>query len=73
MATKNQVDIRAEVVALLLDIVANERYPSVTMLRMIEQLADPEERGLYARILMDNIRSSPSPSIPMMRRLVALG
>lgn len=73
MATDNDIDIRAEVVKLLLDIVARDKYPSVTMLDMIEQLATPEERGVYARVLMKNIRSSTYPSIPMMRRLVALG
>ena len=58
---------------LLLDIVANDRYPSATMLSMIEHLATPEERGVYARVLMDNITASmPNPSIPMMRRLLAL-
>lgn len=73
MATNNQIDIRAEVVSLLLDMVARDRFPSATMLGMIEELATPEERGVYARVLMDNIRSSPHPSIPMLRRLVSLG
>ena len=73
MATNDEIDIRAEVVNLLLDMVAKDRYPSSTMLGMIEELATPEERGTYARVLMDNIRSSAHPSIPMLRRLVSLG
>lgn len=73
MAQDDRVDIRAEVVGLLLDLVAKDQYPSVSMMRMVEELATQEERGVYARILMDNIRSSTYPSIPMMRRLVALG
>jgi hypothetical protein len=73
MAGDNEIDIRAEVVALLLDIIAKDRYPSVTMLDMVEYLANAEERGRYARVLMDKIQSSRHPSIPMMRRLVALG
>lgn len=73
MARDNQVDIRGEVVAMLLEIVAKDRYPSATMMGMIEQLATPEELGVYAKILMDNVRSSPHPSIPMLRRLVSLG
>ena len=73
MATNDRVDIRAEVVGLLLEIVANDRYPSVAMMRMIEELADQDEREIYAGVLMDNIRSSSRPSIPMMRRLMALG
>jgi hypothetical protein len=74
MATNDEIDIRGEVVSLLMEIVARDRYPSATMLGMIEQLATPEERGEYARLLMENVRASGStPSIPMLRRLVALG
>lgn len=73
MAKDDDIDIRAETVELLLEIVARDKYPSTTMMGMIEQLANPEERAVYASILMDNIRSDTYPSIPMMRRLVALG
>ena len=72
MANEEELDIRTEVVGLLLDMVARDRYPSATMMDMIENLATQEERGEYARILMDNVRSSPFPSIPMLRRLVSL-
>jgi hypothetical protein len=72
MARQNEIDIRAEAVELLLDIVANDQYPSATMLGMIEELATEEERVVYARVLMDKIRSSMYPSIPMMRRLLTL-
>jgi hypothetical protein len=72
MARQNEIDIRAEAVELLLDIVANDQYPSATMLGMIEELATEEERVVYARVLMDKIRSSTYPSIPMMRRLLTL-
>ena len=73
MARDDEMDIRAEVVALLMDKVVKDRYPSVTMLDMIEQLMSPEERGGYAQMLMEKINSSRYPSIPMMRRLLALG
>ena len=73
MATDTQIDIRAEVVRLLLEMVEEDRYPSATMLDMIEQLANTEERAVYAQILMDNVRASNAPSIPMLRRLTALG
>lgn len=72
MANDDEIDIRTEVVSLLLDMVASDQYPSATMMDMIEQLATQEERGEYARILMDNVRSSPYPSIPMLRRLTSL-
>jgi hypothetical protein len=73
VARDNEIDIRAEVVELLLEIIARDRHPSVTMLDMVEVLANPEERGIYARVLMDKVQSSRYPSIPMMRRLVTLG
>ncbi len=73
MARETEIDIRAEVVAILLDIIAKDRNPSVTMLDMVEHLANAEERGRYARLLMDKVESSRHPSIPMMRRLVTLG
>ena len=73
MAGDNEIDIRAEVVALLLEIIARDKYPSAAMLDMVEVLANSEERGRYARVLMDKVASSRRPSIPMMRRLVALG
>ena len=72
MANDDEIDIRTEVVSLLLEMVASDQYPSATMMDMIEQLATQEERGEYARILMDNVRSSPYPSIPMLRRLTSL-
>ena len=69
----NEIDIRAEISALLLDMIVRDRYPSVTMLDMFENLATPEERRRYARVLMDKIESSRYPSIPMIRRVMALG
>jgi hypothetical protein len=73
MARDDQLDIRGEVVALLMDKVMNDRYPSVTLLDMIELLMSPEERDAYAQMLMDKVTSSRYPSIPMLRRLLALG
>jgi hypothetical protein len=73
MARDDEIDIRAEVVALLMDKVVDDRYPSVTMLDMIELLMSPEERGDYARMLIDKVTSCQYPSIPMLRRLLALG
>ena len=49
MARDTELDISGEVVALLMEKIVSDKYPSVTMLDMIEQLANTEER------------SSPSP------------
>jgi orotate phosphoribosyltransferase-like protein len=69
----NDVDIRGEMLALLMDKVSGDRYPSSTMMDMIEQLMQPDELPTYAAILMDKIQQDTYPSIPMMRRVMRLG
>ncbi len=70
---KDDVDIRGEILALLMDKVAGDRFPSSTMMDMIERMMRPDELPTYASILMDKIRADTYPSIPMMRRLMRLG
>ncbi len=43
------------------------------MMDLIEQLMGPEERSIYARVLIDKVRNDRHPSLPMMRRIMALG
>lgn len=72
MAQDNRLDIRMEILRLLLEKVASERHPSGTMLNLIEQLLrTPDDVELYARILMNKIESDRHPSIDMMNRLLA--
>jgi hypothetical protein len=68
-----QDDARRELLDLLLTKVANDRYPSATMMDLIERLMGPDERSIYVEVLMDKIRHDRFPSIPMMRRVLALG
>jgi hypothetical protein len=68
-----QYDARRELLKILLDRVQRDRFPSVTMMDIVEQLMGPEEQSVYARVLIDKIRSDPHPSLPMMRRLLQLG
>jgi hypothetical protein len=56
----------------LLEKVADERYPSITMLDLIESLLQPDEVQIYARVLVRKVREDTFPSIPMLRRLAAL-
>lgn len=67
-----QYDIRRELLDLLLTKVQNDRYPSATMMDLVEQLMGPDERAIYVQVLLDKIRNDPYPSIPMMRRVLAL-
>ena len=66
-------DVRRELLGLLLTKVAEDRYPSATMMDLIEQLMGPDERVIYVQVLLDKIRQDRMPSIPMMRRVLALG
>jgi hypothetical protein len=62
-------DARAELVATLLEKVGNERYPSTTMLDLIEKLLTPEEQPAYIVFLQDRLRDEQYPSMPLLRRL----
>jgi len=68
-----QYDARRELLKIMLDRVQRDRFPSVTMMDIVEELMGPEERAVYARVLIDKIRSDPHPSLPMMRRVLQLG
>ena len=68
-----QYDIRRELLDMLLTKVQNDRFPSATHMDLIEQLMGPEERSIYVQVLLDKIRHDQHPSIPMMKRILALG
>jgi hypothetical protein len=64
--------LRQAMLELLLDRVAADRYPSVTMLNLIEAMIRPDELADYVEILLDHIRESTYPSIDMLRRVEGL-
>jgi hypothetical protein len=72
MARDEQYDVRLEMLRVLLSRVANDPYPSATMLDMIEQMLTPDEVPAYAEMLMEKIRGDRFPSIPLMNRVMAL-
>jgi hypothetical protein len=63
---------RAELVATLMQKVQEDRYPSTTMLDLIEQLLTPDEMPAYVLALQDKLRSETYPSMPMLMRLAEL-
>ena len=63
---------RGELVKTLLAKVGEDRFPSSTMLDLIEELLTDEEVPAYVVFLQDRIREDTFPSIPMLQRLVAL-
>jgi hypothetical protein len=56
----------------LLDKVAQDRFPSNSMLDLIESLLQPDEIQIYVRVLLRKVRRETYPSIPMLRRIAAL-
>lgn len=52
----------------LLDRIRAQRYPDVTYMNMLEEIATPRVLGEYALHLFERIEADPYPSIPMMQR-----
>ena len=63
---------RSALLDLLLSKVQDDRYPSATMLDLLEQLLTAEELPAYAAVLMEKIAADTYPSASMMKRLVSL-
>ena len=59
-----QYDIRRELLRIALTEVRNDRYPSVTMMDIVEHLMGPEEKAIYVQVLIDKIHHDRYPSSP---------
>ena len=57
---------------LLLDQIRGARYPSVTHMDMLEQIATPRLLLEYTLHLLERIEADRYPSIPMMERFQRL-
>ncbi|MFM6852231.1 MAG: hypothetical protein ACKOVB_24335 [Terrabacter sp.] len=57
---------------LLLQKIADDAYPSGTMMDFVEELLRPDEVTVYAAVLMDKVRGDTYPSVSIMRRLASL-
>ena len=68
----NGIDVQGEIVDLLLEKIASDRNPSVTMMNMVEELLAPDGVPAYVAVLMDKVKADRYPSYPMLRRLLAL-
>lgn len=60
---------RIELLRVLLEKMAEETYPSATMMDTIEELMIPQELPVYAKLLVDRIESERFPSIDMINRV----
>jgi hypothetical protein len=66
------IDVRGEVVDLLLEKIASDRNPSVTMMNLVEELLAPDDVPAYAAVLWDKVKTDRFPSISMLRRIIGL-
>jgi len=69
MASGSEYDVREEILRMLMGRVAEDQYPSATMLDMIEEMLTPAELPLYVEALLNRVRSDRFPSIPMLNRI----
>lgn len=72
MPTDQDYEVRRELLEMLMDKVADDNYPSATMLDMIESLLTPDDVPAYAEALLERARADRYPSIDMLRRVHAL-
>ena len=66
------VELHARFNGLLIDRIRQDRYPSSSMMDMVEQGLRFEDVRDYVEVLMEKIEQDKFPSIPMMRRLERL-
>jgi hypothetical protein len=66
------LDIRGELVNLLVEKIASDRNPSITMMNLVEELLAPDDVPAYAEVLLDKVQSDRYPSLSMIHRLIAL-
>lgn len=70
--SEDQFDPRKALLRSLLRKVAEDPYPSDTMMDTIEELLTPEDVPAYAKVLLGHIDDDRFPSIPMIDRLSSL-
>ena len=58
----NGVDVRGEVVNLLVQRIASDRNPSVAMMNLVEELLTPDDVPAYVGVLMDKVKTEKYPS-----------
>jgi uncharacterized membrane protein len=69
MPSQNQYSTRKALLDVLIEKIETDRYPSTTMLNLIEELLTPEDVPEYAEVLLSRVREDQFPSIPMLNRI----
>lgn len=66
---EHQFDPRRQLLRSLMSKVAEDTYPSTTMMDLIEELLTPEDVPDYAKVLMGHIDNDQFPSISLLDRV----
>jgi hypothetical protein len=66
------IDVRGEVVNLLVQRIATDRHPSVTIMNLVEELLAPDDVPAYVGVLMDKVQTERYPSLAMIHRFNGL-
>jgi len=69
---RRQGGVRDEFVDILLNHVANDNYPSITMMDLVEPLLTGPQRERYVQTLYEKVARESYPSIDLMRRISGL-
>ena len=73
MAEQNpERDPKHHVLAVLLEKIERDPFPSTTHLDIAEQLLTPETTPIYIGLLLDKIKGDPFPSIDHLKRVLSL-
>jgi hypothetical protein len=64
--------LREALIRILIDKIRRDKYPSVTMMNMVESSLDERALRRYAAVLLDKIEDDQYPSIDMLKRVQAL-
>ena len=69
---QQEIGIREQLLAVLLEHIEEDPYPSTTQMDLAEELLTPRTAPVYARVLMQKIRNDTFPSNDLIQRVLAL-
>jgi hypothetical protein len=68
----NDISLHDRFVATLIAHVADDRYPSTSMMNQIEQVLTPRLYDTYVEVLLEKIADDEFPSPELVKRIAAL-
>jgi hypothetical protein len=71
-ASVTREEAQTAIARVLLERVREDKYPSWTHIRLIEQVIPPPLQREYINVLLEKVLADSHPSIPMLRHIVGL-